>query len=78
MSGPVLISPQTAKDLTVVTGFFGIDMAWNSHLFRYASQVDGRAFEVVMRAMAEAVEQDLRRGVTARVRQSIAREKAKK
>lgn len=61
-----------------VARFFGIDMERNSHLFRYAAQVDGRAFEVVIGALAQAIEQDSRRGINGRIRESIAKEKAKK
>ena len=78
MSGHALISERTGCDLAAVAEFFGIDMAWNRHIFRHAALVDGRAFEVVVRALAEAIEQDLRRGVTARIRENIVQEKAKK
>ena len=78
MSAPALISEHTSKELAAVVDFFGIDMEWNRHIFRHAAQVDGRAFEVVIRAMAQAVEQDCRRGVTARIRERIAKEKIKK
>lgn len=78
MSGPALIPERTATDLKAVAEFFGIDLEWNRHIFRYAAQADGRAFEAVIRALAQAIEQDSRRGVTARIRESIAKEKAKK
>lgn len=73
-----LVSERTAAELNAVADFFGIDMEWNRHIFRHAAQVDGRAFEVVIRALAQAIEQDSRRGITARIRQNIAKEKAKK
>lgn len=78
MSGPALISERTGKELAVVSDFFGIDMEWNRHIFRFAAQTDGRAFEVVIRAMAEAIEQDCRRGINGRIREQIAKEKSKK
>ena len=78
MSGSALVSERTAAELNAVADFFGIDMEWNRHIFRHAAQVDGRAFEVVIRALAQAIEQDSRRGITARIRQNIAKEKAKK
>lgn len=78
MSGSALVSERTATELNAVADFFGIDMEWNRHIFRHAAQADGRAFEVVIRALAQAIEQDNRRGITARIRQNIAKEKAKK
>ena len=78
MIGPALISDRTGRELATVADFFGIDMAWNRHIFRHAAQADGRAFEVVIRAMAEAIEQDSRRGINARIREQIAKEKTKK
>lgn len=73
-----MVSSRTAVELAEVAQFFGVDLEWNSHLFRYAAQVDGRAFEVVIRALAEAVRQDARCGINDRIRRSIAREKGKK
>jgi len=73
-----LISERTAADLNVVADFFGIDMDWNRHIFRHAAQVDGQAFAVVIRALAQACEQDSRRGIEARIRERIAKEKARK
>ncbi|MGL6245688.1 hypothetical protein [Pseudomonas sp.] len=78
MSGPVVVSGRTAAQLEEVARFFGIDMEWNRHIFRHAAQIDSRAFEVAIGALAQAIEQDSRRGITGRIRESIAREKAKK
>lgn len=78
MTGRALISERTASELATVAGFFGIDMEWNRHIFRHAAQVDSKAFESVIRALAQAVEQDCRFGVAARIRENIAREKTKK
>lgn len=78
MSGQVIVSGRTAAQLDEVARFFGIDMEWNRHIFRHAAQVDARAFEVVIGALAQAVEQDSRRGVTGRIRESIAKGKGKK
>lgn len=78
MSGPAVIPERTGRELAVVAEFFGIDMEWNRHIFRHAAQVDGRAFEVVVRALAQAIDQDSRRGITGRIRESVAKEKIKK
>lgn len=78
MSGPALISERTSKELATVADFFAIDMEWNRHIFRFAAAADGKAFEAVVRAMAQAIEQDCRRGVNARIREQIAKEKTKK
>lgn len=75
MTGRALVSERTAAELKVVAEFFGIDMEWNRHLFSYAAQVDGRAFEVVIRALAVAITEDARRGVTGRIRENIAKGK---
>jgi len=77
MSGPAVVSVQTAAELAEVAEFFGIDMEWNRHLFRHAAQADGRAFEVVIRALAEAVRQDVRFGTNRRIREAIAAKKRK-
>lgn len=71
MIGRAVVSQKTAAEVAEVAQFFGIDMEWNRHIFSHAAQVDGRAFEVVMAAMAAAIREDARRGVTARIRQSI-------
>lgn len=71
-----MISAKTAADLAEVARFFGIDMTWNAHLFRMAASADGRAFDVVIQALADAVRLDARCGATERIRQSIARDKA--
>lgn len=78
MSGPVIVSARTGVQLSTVTEFFGIDMEWNRHLFRHAAQVDPRAFEIVIAALAQAVEQDSRHGINRRMRENMAKEKAKK
>lgn len=78
MNGPALISERTGKELATVADFFGIDMEWNRHLFRFAAQADGKAFETVIRALAQAIDQDCRRGINARIREQIAKEKTKK
>lgn len=78
MSGPAAVSGRTATELAEVAGFFGIDLPLNKHIFRNAALVDGRAFEVVIRALAEAVRQDVRYGIGRRIRENIAQEKAKK
>lgn len=75
MNSPVLISSACRADLEVVSKFFGIDMAWSDHLFRHAAQVDTRAFEVVIKSLAEAIRQDVRYGTGDRIRQRIAAEK---
>lgn len=77
MSGRALVSQKTAAEVDEVARFFGIDMEWNRHIFSYAAQADGRAFEVVIAALAAAIREDIRRGVTGRIRQSI-RDKGKK
>lgn len=71
MSERAVVSQKTAGEVAEVARFFGIDMEWNRHIFSHAAQVDGRAFEVVMAALAAAVRHDVRCGVTARIRQSI-------
>lgn len=74
----VLISEQTGRDLDVVAAFFGIDLEWNRHIFRFAAGEDGRAFEVVIRAMAVAISLDARHGTAARIRNKIATAKGEK
>lgn len=76
MTGRALVSQKTAGEVDEIARFFGIDMAWNRHIFSHAAQADGRAFEVVVAALAVAIREDIRRGVTGRIRQSI-REKGK-
>jgi hypothetical protein len=71
MSGPVVVSEQTAAELKAVTDFFGIDLEWNRHIFRFAAQADGNAFQVIIRALAVAINQDQRRGATGRIRANI-------
>lgn len=78
MSGQAIVSARTAAQLEEVARFFGIDLEWNRHIFRHAAQLDGRAFEVVIGAMAQAIEQDSRRGINGRIRESIAKEKNRK
>lgn len=78
MSGRAVVTQKTSAEVGEVAKFFGVDMEWNRHIFSYAAQVDGRAFEVVMAAMAEAIRNDVRFGVTARIRQSIQDSKGKK
>ena len=73
-----MVSAQTAAELERVSKFFGIDLELNRHIFRHAATADGRAFELVVRALAQAVEQDIRFGVTNRIRETIARERGKK
>lgn len=67
MSGPVVLSKQTADDLVEVARFFGIDLEWNRHLFRHAASRDPAGFAVVIGALAEACRQDSRFGMTGRV-----------
>ena len=76
MSSPVLIAGRTAAELETVAGFFGIDLEINRHIFRHAAGVDGSAFEVVMRALAEAVEHDRRFGTGRRIRENAAKVRA--
>lgn len=77
MTGRALVSQKTASDVDEIARFFGIDMEWNRHIFSHAAQADGRAFELVVAAMAAAIREDIRRGVAGRIRQSI-REKGKR
>lgn len=72
MSGPVVIPEQTAAELKAVADFFGIDLEWNRHIFRFAAQADGKAFQVIIRELAVAINQDQRRGATGRIRANIA------
>ena len=71
MNSRALVSQKTAADVAEVANFFGIDMEWNRHIFSHAAQADNRAFEVVMAALATAIRDDVRRGVTARIRAEI-------
>lgn len=77
MSSRALVSQKTAAEVNEVAKFFGIDMEWNRHIFSHAAQTDGRAFEVVIAALAAAIREDVRVGVTGRIRQAI-RDKGKK
>lgn len=72
-----VVTQKTAGEVAEIARFFGIDMAWNRHIFSHAAQADGRAFEVVVAALAAAVREDIRCGATGRVRQAI-REKGKR
>ncbi len=78
MSGVAVVSANTRQQLVVVAEFFGIDLESNLHIFRHPAQIDPQAFAVVVKALAEAVEQDGRRGINARIRASIANGKHKK
>lgn len=78
MTGPALISERTAAELNAVAEFFGIDLEWNRHIFRHAAQVDGQAFAVVVRALAQAVQQDSRYGITDRIRAQMQKEISRK
>jgi hypothetical protein len=78
VNGRAVVSQKTAGEVAEIAQFFGIDLEWNRHLFSWAAQADGRAFEVVMAALAVAIRDDVRRGVTARIRQSILDNKGKK
>lgn len=73
-----MVSSRTAAQLKEVARFFGIDLDWNAHIFRYAVQGDAKAFAVVIELLAQAIEQDARRGITARIRENVAKEKSKK
>lgn len=78
MSGSAIVSARAAAQLEEVARFFGIDMEWNRHIFRHAAQVDARAFEVVIGALAQAIEQDRRYGTNRRIRESMQKEKNRK
>lgn len=71
MTGRAMVSQKTAAELAEVANFFGIDMEWNRHIFSRAAQIDGKAFEVVMAAMALAIREDVRFGITDRIRKQI-------
>jgi len=66
-----MVSQKTADEVGEFAQFFGIDLEWNRHIFSYAAQSDGRAFEVVMEALVAAIRNDVRRGLTGRIRQEI-------
>lgn len=70
-----VVSPETMGHVKRVTTFFGIDFEENRHVFRAASNVSSDAFAVVMKAMAEAIEHDVRFGVMARIRQELAKKR---
>lgn len=72
-----VITAKTAKDLEVLDRFFALDLDTNRHIFRYAAQVNGAAFETVIAALADAVREDCRYGLTQRIRQRV-KEKARK
>lgn len=78
MSGAVPISRQAGQDLKVFAEFFGIDLAWNDHIFRYVARSDSRAFEAFLRLAAEGCQQDVRFGIGDRIRQDAARGKGRK
>ena len=71
MSGHALIPERTARELKAFAVFFGIDIELNRHIFRHAAQADSRAFETVMHALVEAIEQDIRHGTTQRIREDM-------
>lgn len=77
MSGPVILSGQTAAALAEVAKFFGIDMEWNRHIFRHAASRDPVAFATVIAAMAEACRQDVRFGINERIAARISERKAR-
>ena len=78
MTAPVVVSAKTADELARVAAFFGIDLELNRHIFRHAAQADARAFEVVVKALDEAVQQDLRFGTQRRIRERLDEEKRKR
>lgn len=74
----MVVSRQTSADLSAIAAFFGIDLEVNKHIFRHAAQVDGRSFEVSIRALAEACRQDIRFGTSSRIRKKILDERRAK
>lgn len=73
-----VVSKETLAHVETVARFFGVDLEWNRHVFRAAANVDGDAFAVVMKSMAEEIERDLRFGITDRIRAQIAASKGKR
>ncbi|MDD2663975.1 MAG: hypothetical protein PHD19_09460 [Dechloromonas sp.] len=71
-----LIPRRAAEALAIVEAFFGIDPEWNRHIFRHAANVDQRAFETTICALAQAVEIDSRRGMTERIKRKVQQERA--
>lgn len=66
-----VVSRETMGHAQTVADWFGIDMAENRHIFRAAADTSADAFAMVMKAMAGAIEQDVRFGTTARIRERI-------
>lgn len=73
-----VVSAKTRADVEDVARFFGVEMEWNRHIFAHAASRDPKAFETTFALLAEAVRQDVRNGVTQRIRDQIAKGRAAK
>ena len=72
-----VVSRETMDHARRVADWFGADWDENRHIFRAAADASADAFATVMRAMAVAIEQDVRFGTTLRIREKIRSERQK-
>lgn len=73
-----VVSRETLRHIEVIARFFGVDLEANRHIFRAGSLVGADAFAMVMKAMADEVERDVRCGVSVRIRAAAAARKGLK
>lgn len=71
-----VVSRETREDVQTVIRFLGLHEDSVIHIFRRAADTSTDAFATTMRAMADAVREDLRFGTTERIRRMIDRERA--